>query len=654
MSKSGWVNKKKDLAQSDTAIKKEKTPEEKRSLVKKQVPDRKQNTVQAGKTETQGMRQSVAKLAKKKAANVIKATGSAAKAGTIGLTEAAGKVMTDVEADAGGHPDGNMLGVLANQANRNNIISKKNAVRKKNIEKKKQDAEKKTAGTKVKNTAKKIGEKGVSATKASMVGMTAAAGQMVKSAENGVEGSPESNAFTIMAEQTNQTRQMMSTLGKVPDSFKKSVLGKQQKGISQGEQAKRCGVKNVSRSNEVQVKQNPDTVKQYVATPEIKEKKVCSKEEREKSKKRKKKEKKNKKEKKPGKLNKALRIANVLTSFFNGDMADNILNVLKAGAPFLILLDVVFTALLTVLLTISGFITAASEAARHPISFFLEDSEEETSSEDYLRTAVRKKEEEFDKEIADFLSEDTEYNEVIYDRGLQNDWSIWEDSICVAYLARIFVETKESTEADDATYPLLTVDTDKEKEVLDEIFHLLHFTEIVETEVEVPDGTETVENTYYMTMGSNLQGMNVEDHVCGFSHRDEYENWDNHYIPCLVSEESGFELGTVLQAASTNQTAGLKYQIVGFNNNLDNYTISVCQNLKCNSKIYPCAKDFTILSGKKTIQEEVEQTVYKTVTKKTMTVYHYSLTEWQSKGIRGNFPSDEESGVVDEMNSLLE
>ncbi len=253
MSKENWVNKKKDLEESDTAVKKEKTLEEKRDLAKRQIPDMQQDIANTGKMEAQSMRQDVAKsgakesgmqhraakFVKKKAVSAVKATGAAAKAGTIGLTGAAGKVITDTEIDAGGHPEGNMFGVLANQANTNSIISKKNAARKKQNEKK-QTAEKKTAGAKVKNTAKKIGEKGVSVTKGSMTGMTAVAGQVVNQAESGVGGCTEGNAFSTIAEQTNQTRQMMTTLGKVPDRFKKSTVSNHQDGLTQDEKAKRC------------------------------------------------------------------------------------------------------------------------------------------------------------------------------------------------------------------------------------------------------------------------------------------------------------------------------------------------------------------------------------------------------------------------------
>lgn len=659
MSKKNWVKRKKDLSESDTAVKKEKTLEEKRGLAKREIVDVRQDVVKSEKKEIQEMRQDVVKsdkkkngmrhrsaeYAKKKAVSAVKATGTVAKATAVGLTGVAGKIIEDTEVSAGGSPEGNISGVLAEQVNRNSIIHKKNK------EKKKPDTEKKIAGTKTKNTVQKVGEKSISVVKTSVIGMTATTGQMIHNVESSAGGSTEGNAFSVMVEQMTQTRQMIGTLGSVPKSFKNSAVKKSSDKLSQMEKVKHCCIKTENSSTEIQIRQNSENVKKHVLLPEEKEKKICSTEEREKRRKRKKKK---DRKKKPGKISKTSRIVRTIASFFNSDMADNILNVLKFSAPFLILLDIIFTVFITVLLIVSGFITTASEAARHPISFFLENSEEETGSEDYLRTVVRKKETEFDKEIEDFLAEDANYHEVLYDRGLQNDWSVWEDSICIAYLARIFTLNGEDLDGTDAAYPLLHVDTDKEKEVLEEIFRLMHFIETSEIEIQVPDGTETVENTYYMTVGSNLPGMRMEDHVCGFSHRDAYENWDRHYIPCIVSEKSGFELGTVLQAVSDNQMAGLKYQVVGFDEKLEDYTISICQNLKTNKNLYPCVKDFTLLSGKRTIQEEVEQTVYKTVTKKIITVYHYSLSEWQSMGIRGNFPSDEESEVVDDMYSLLE
>lgn len=554
------------------------------------------------------------------------------------------------------------------EAEKNSHVKSKEDVRttdKKVIKQKKQtaghmaDTAKKTAGKKV-SAAGSGAAHTVEKTGMTMeIAGAAAAYVETEAAEKINEGSPEGSVGNRLSS-IGETAVLAAA---VPDEFRRFVSGADSKMKSSQEKAKQCGIHIPTQKNKVQAKNNQGMAEKYVSrdgkSAAAGEKKVCTKKERKKQRK----QNKSTEKKEKGKKKKiGIGIIQRMASFFTNDLSDTMFNFLKKSAPLLLIFDALICIGLVIFFLIEGIVSTISSVAAHPISFFLMTSEEETSGENYLRTVVQKKIMEFNTAIQTFQAEDTENNAVRY--YAEEKKEAFEDDIISAYLARIYQKTgtdaqKLQEAGSEASYPYLYVDTKLEEDTLNEIFNLLNYTKTETKEIQELDYVEQIIVPVVDSPGTVIEKMPVAAHVCNFiDYRKAIQQGvalESDCLPCIAAQKSGISLGTILQEPKKGSRPGIKFQVVGFCDDLGENTISVCQTSQeaKEDKTYPCEKDMTIISGSRTYMQTVDLNHYKTVTKKTMTVYHHTLSDWMV-GIEGNCPSDEEKEVLSEMESLLQ
>lgn len=204
--------------------------------------------------------------------------------------------------------------------------------------------------------------------------------------------------------------------------------------------------------------------------------------------------------------------------------------ILLISALFIFLIDLIVSA---VLMPCILFITLLL----HPISFFLgqfDSNEELNNNPTYLKNVIQERYEDFYDDISDFANEEYpqgHLNQVVYADGYQSNAgavaAVYLASVCTDEDYSAFTDGKDSS--DDVPY--LLVDTEDEKDRLDEIFEEFNFMETENIAVNVKVDVTDEETGEVETTEQQAEAEKMTVHTLSLA------KWKNQY-PDALSEEA--------------------------------------------------------------------------------------------------------------------